>query len=483
MDSNKLLLLGGAVLASVSCTSAGQPHHRPNVILIMADDMGWGDVGFNGSSWISTPCLDSMAREGVVLSRFYAAAALSSPTRASVLTGRNPYRTGVFSANVGILREEELTLPEILHAAGYRTGHFGKWHLGSLTCSEADANRGREGNTKDYNPPSLHGYDQAFVTESKVPTWDPMKQPSGRGDGKCWDCLQEGESWIDYGTAYWDIDGRRVTDNLDGDDSRVIMDRVLPFIEESSSAGAPFLAVVWFHAPHLPCVAGPEYAAMYQGMDELSRNYGGCITAMDAQVGRLNAFLREKGLAENTVIFFCSDNGPENGTPGEAGIFRERKRSLHEGGVRVPSIAYCPGLFKPAVCDELCSTMDYLPTVLELTSTALPQNAYTLDGSSFARALLKGSSTSGHSVTMLLGGQVASVNGQYKMYSKNGRFELYDIVADPSESSDISAANPNLLETFRQETSCFIESCKESFKGAEYGTASYLRTGQKWPIK
>ena len=287
-----------AVSSLLSCTDKkpnGDSQPRPNILLIMADDLGWSDVGFTGNPIVQTPNLDSLVRQGIEFNHFYAGAPLSSPTRASVLTGRNPFRTGVYSANVGILRPEEITLPEILHDNGYSTGHFGKWHLGTLTYSEVDANRGRPGNTALYNPPALHGYDCCFVTESKVPTYDPMIQPENN-DGKFWDFIKDKSSARPYGTSYWDIDGNKVTDNLEGDDSRCIMDRVLPFIESSVDKGNPFLGVIWFHAPHLPCVADPEYVSLYGDLPVDERNYFGCISAMDGQIGRLVKYLKDNGL-------------------------------------------------------------------------------------------------------------------------------------------------------------------------------------------
>ena len=221
-------------------TFAAEAQNKPNIILLMADDLGWGDTGYNGNPIIKTPNLDIMASEGIRFNRFYSASSVCSPTRASVLTGRNPNRMGVFTANVGILRPEEVTLPELLKEEGYSTGHFGKWHLGTLTQTEKDANRGKPGNTKEYNPPSLHGYNAAFVTESKVPTWDPMKKPVGRSKQAGWDYIKDGEPYEPFGTHYWDINGNKVTENLDGDDSRVIMDRVIPFIEKSISDKSPF---------------------------------------------------------------------------------------------------------------------------------------------------------------------------------------------------------------------------------------------------
>lgn len=301
MKTNSQLLL----LLSPFCTfhiSMAQDASKPNIILIMADDLGWGDVGFNGNTRIQTPCLDRLSSEGVIFDQFYSSAPLSSPTRASVLTGRNAYRMGVFAPNVGILRPEEKTLPKLLKEKGYTTGHFGKWHLGTLTYKEVDANRGRPENKHLFNPPSEHGYDDAFVTESKVPTFDPMSAPVSN-NGRFWDYLPEYEERKTYGTYYWDINGNKVTEELRGDDSRIVIDRTLPFIDRSLKQGKPFLATIWFHTPHLPCVAGPEHAALYSDLPLEERNYYGCITAMDEQIERLVNFLKRKGIYENTVIF------------------------------------------------------------------------------------------------------------------------------------------------------------------------------------
>lgn len=200
---------------------------------------------------MKTPCLDKLAVEGVRFEHFYSAAPLSSPTRASVLTGRNAYRMGVFAPNVGILRPEEQTLPELLKERGYATGHFGKWHLGTLTVQERDANRGRPENKHLLNLPAEHGYDEAFVTESKVPTFDPMYAPASN-NGRFWDYLANGEERKAYGTYYWDAEGNKITEGLQGDDSRIVIDRALPFIDQSIRQSKPFLATVWFHTPHLP---------------------------------------------------------------------------------------------------------------------------------------------------------------------------------------------------------------------------------------
>ena len=144
----------------------------------MADDQGWGDVGYNGHPYLKTPNLDSMAKNGAIFTRFYSAGSVCSPTRASVMTGRHPERMRICSANCGHIQNEEITLAELVKKKGYRTGHFGKWHLGTLTKDILDANRGgRKQNEIHYAPPKNHGFDVSFVTESKVPTWDPMITP------------------------------------------------------------------------------------------------------------------------------------------------------------------------------------------------------------------------------------------------------------------------------------------------------------------
>ncbi|MGM9758829.1 MAG: sulfatase, partial [Parabacteroides sp.] len=378
----KNILTIGSMLLSLGVSHAQSTGKKPNIILIMADDMGWGDVGFNGNRIIQTPCLDRLATEGVRMDRFYSAGPLSSPTRASVLTGRHPFRTGVFSANEGILRPEEITLPELLKQVGYTTGHFGKWHLGTLTCNEVDANRGRPDNKHLYNPPAWHGYDAAFVTESKVPTFDPMLKPQ-TNNGRFWDYIQDRDTVLTYGTYYWDIKGNKVSAGLAGDDSRIIMDRVLPFIDNSVAEEKPFFSVVWFHAPHLPCVAGPEHAALYPNCSLEERNYYGCITALDEQIGRLISFLKNKQIYENTILLFCSDNGPELNTPGSAGNYKGKKRSLHEGGIRVPAFMVWPEQIKTSlILEEPCSTSDYLPSLLDMVGIPYPAERE-LDGESF----------------------------------------------------------------------------------------------------
>lgn len=206
---------------TLGISSCMEPPKRPNIILVMTDDLGWYDVGFTGNTVVKTPWLDSLASQGIILNRFYSASSVCSPTRASVLTGRNPLRMHIPTANSGHLKDEEITLPELLKKAGYTTGHFGKWHLGTLTRSIPDANRGgQEKFHGDYSIPTQHGYDTYFCTESKVPTFDPMVYPqtyeAGESKRYGWKAIQHPDSTQTYGTAYWTAENQKETPESKG---------------------------------------------------------------------------------------------------------------------------------------------------------------------------------------------------------------------------------------------------------------------------
>ncbi|WP_435895186.1 sulfatase family protein [Oceaniferula spumae] len=445
---------------------------RPNIILMMADDLGWGDVKcFNPKSPIMTPQLDAMAAAGVQFNRFYSSSPVCSPTRGSCLTGRHPFRYGIPYANTGHMKTEELTLAELLKKHGYATGHFGKWHLGTMTTKIVDANRGKPGNAKDFSPPWQHGFDVCFSTESKVPTWDPMLKPA-KGSKKGWDYIKDRSTADAYGTHYWNEKGEVVTDNLEGDDSRVIMDRVVPFVEQAAKDKKPFFAVVWFHTPHLPCVAGPKHAAMYSKYDSEKMNYYGCVTAMDEQVGRLREALRKAGVAENTMLWFASDNGPEGSakSPGTAADFRGRKRSLYEGGVRVSGILDWPARVKTGSVSEFPAvTSDYLPTIIDALGVGLAEDR-PRDGISLIPVIEGKQTERKKPIGFESQKQLAWTTHQYKLYSKNGgkKWELYDLLGDPSESKDIAAEHPEIVQSMAKNLAQWRESCKNSNQGKDY---------------
>lgn len=462
-------LFGGTLVA--------REGEKPNIILMMADDLGWGDVGaFNPKTPIKTPHLDEMAKAGMKFDRFYASSPVCSPTRGSSITGRHPFRYGVYYANTGNVKDEELTIAELLKEKGYVTGHFGKWHLGTMTTEMKDANRGGPGNPEEFSPPWKHGFDVCFSTESKVPTWDPMLKP-GKDEGwnngkKGWDAIKDKSTADAYGTHYWNAKGEVVKDNLEGDDSRVIIDRVVPFVEKAAEETKPFFAVVWFHTPHLPVVAGPEYAAMYPGVSDFEKNYNGCVTAMDEQVGRLRAVLKEAGVAENTMVWFCSDNGPEGSdkSPGSAADFKGRKRSLSEGGVRVPGILDWPARVKAGtVTDFPAVTSDYLPTILDVVGAEYIGDR-PLDGISLLPVISGEKKEREKGIGFQCRGTEAWSTQRYKIYKgkKNQPWKLYDLIADPSEKNDLAAEHPEIVKELAKKFNDWRASCKESDQGKDY---------------
>jgi arylsulfatase A-like enzyme len=290
-------------------------------------------------------------------------------------------------------------------------------------------------------------------------------------------------------TRYWTGLDQYAVDNLEGDDSRVIMDRVIPFIEQANGSGKPFLAVVWFHTPHNPVIAGDEYKKIYSDFDDDKQHYYGCITAMDEQIARLRERLSSLGISDNTIIFFCSDNGPagEGGgtkqTPGgrqqgSAGEFRGRKGALYEGGVRVPGIVYWPGakmtgkrIAYPVV------TCDYFVTLLGTLGLSLPSRPY--DGIDIRPALEGKTKVRKGFIGFQSPTDVSLVTDRYKLLAPDlntkteiPRYELYDLHSDPYERRDIADKNPRIVAKMKRELAQWMASCKHSDWGGDY--AGYL---------
>lgn len=467
-----LVSCAGVVEAPERNSPAGE---RPNVVLVMCDDLGWGDVGFNGGTVIRTPHLDEMAAQSLRFERFYAAAPVCSPTRGSVLTGRHPYRYGVYGANQGHLPGEEFTLYEALRAQGYTTGHFGKWHLGTLTKTLQESNRGGARGVAHYSPPWEHGVDVTFATEAKTPTFDPMVKPKGAGE-TTWSPVAEGAPSAPYGTHYWTGPDERVdpeSPELRGDDSKVIMNRAIEFIEGAVTCSTPFLAVIWLHAPHLPVVAGPEHTGLYPGASVYEANYYGCVTALDEQVGRLRRELRDLRIADNTLVAFCSDNGPEGkagDAPGSAGPLRGRKRDLFEGGLRVPALIEWPARIKtPRSTSVPCGTVDYLPTMLAAAGIAAPSGR-PADGISLL-PLIDGEMTARPTALGFQSGQqLAWIDNRYKLLSRDGgeTYAVFDLVADAAESRDLATEEPEVRRRLVAALTAWRASCRASDSGADY---------------
>jgi arylsulfatase A-like enzyme len=446
-----VILLTGSLLAEVD-----ESPERPNIILCMTDDQGWGDTGYNGHPYLQTPNLDAMSREGVTFTRFYSAAAMCSPTRGSCYTGRNPYRFGITFAMKGRLEPTEIPITTVLKQEGYTTGHFGKWHLGTLSRIEGDQKRwGAFANDpiRYYCPPWERDVDVSFVTESKVPTWDPMLDP-GPIKGNA---TPAEDPSAPYGNEYFTGEGQVATENVEGDDSRVIMDRAIPFIQNAVAEETPFFAVVWFHTPHSPIVGGESYRAMYADRPENEQHYYACITAMDEQVGRLRKELTDLGVADETILFFCSDNGPaRQGSPrhvGSNGGLSGHKLSIQEGGIRVPGLLVWPEIVKtPFTIDAPCVTTDYFPTILDALDIDLPSDRI-YDGISLLPFIEGELATRDKPIGFLNRDAKESVwmRQRYKLVSTPQGDALYDIENDPSEKNNLSDAMPDLLAEMKRE--------------------------------
>ena len=468
------LLLAISTLNAMFLTEASAESKPPNILLIMCDDLGWGDVGFNGNRQIKTPHLDRWAQQGVVLERFYAASPVCSPTRGSCLTGRHPHRYGIFHANRGHLPDAEVTLAEALRQRGYATGHFGKWHLGTLTTQIKESNRGGPQNAKHFAPPWQHGFDICFSTEAKVPTWDPMKKPPN-ASRLWWDPIAD-EDAVEYGTYYWSGPETRVRHNLAGDDSRVIVDRAIPFIEENTLKEHPFLAVVWLHAPHLPVVAGPKYTQLYKGHTKYEQHYFGCISALDNQIGRLLDKLTELNIVDNTFVLFCSDNGPEGkagNAPGTAASFRGRKRDLFEGGIRVPAFASWPNRIpKNRRIAVPMVTSDLFPTLCAEASRSKEDinsiGPQPLDGIKLMPILVGEINKRNRGIGFQFTNQTAWIEDRYKLIHRGDRKYLFDLLEDPGETNNLADQIPAILARLDHELQRWIRSCQQSQEGADY---------------
>lgn len=442
-----LLVLLALLFLVPSCRSTRSneiPAVQANIILCMSDDQGWGDTGYNGHRYLKTPNLDQISEEGVTFTRFYSAAAMCSPTRASCYTGRNPYRMGVTFAMKGMLEDREIPLSTVLKEAGYTTGHFGKWHLGTLSKEVGDQKRWGEfarDPERYYCPPWERDVDVSFVTESKVPTWDPLINANGEP----------------YGNDYFFGPGQTVKENTNGDDSRVIMDRALPFIQNAVEEGQPFLAVIWFHTPHSPVVGGPGYRQMYATHPENEQHYYACITAMDEQIGRLRAELETLGVDRNTMLWFCSDNGAaRQGSPrhvGSTGGLSGYKLSIQEGGIRVPGLLVWPErISEPLTINAPCVTSDYFPTILDALGIALPEDRI-YDGISLLPLLQGERKTRDRPIGFLNkeGSEAVWMEDRYKMIQTTGGTQLYDITTDSAEQTDLSGSLPEITKRMKAE--------------------------------
>jgi arylsulfatase A-like enzyme len=437
---SKLTALAAACLALVagpSAVDAAAP--RPNIIVIYADDLGYGDLGCYGHPTIRTPHLDRMAEEGMRFTQFYSAAEVCTPSRAALLTGRLPIRSGMcstrrrvlFGNSAGGIPEEELLLSEALKGQGYRTCCIGKWHLGHLP---------------QYLP-TRQGFDRYFG----LPYSNDMKPLY----------LLRQEEQIEPNPDQTQLTHRYT-------------DEAVQFIRESQQAGnkEPFFIYLPHTMPHTPLFASAkDRGRSARGL------YGDVVEAIDDSTGRILATLAELGLAENTLVVFSSDNGPwlirgVNG--GSAGLLREGKGSTWEGGMRVPGIFWWPKQIPAgAVTQELGSTMDIYVTCLKLAGAPLPAER-TLDGYDLSPLLLGQGKSPREVMFYYRGDQLFAVRqGPFKVHYKTqaGYGQpmpqshepplVYNLLHDPSEQHDVSKQHSEVIAAIASEVEAHRATLKD----------------------
>lgn len=324
---------------------------RPNIVVILADDLGFQDIGCYGGP-VKTPALDRLAAKGVRFTDFYSGCAVCSPSRATLLTGRNHIRAGVYSwisdrDQNSHLAEQELTLPEILKSHGYATAHFGKWHLGLPTSQ------------RNKPTPSQHGFDYWFATGNNA-------SPSHRNP----------VNFIRNGKPVGKIEGYAC---------RIVVDEAISWLDEKRNPDKPFFLNIWFHEPHAPIAAPDEIVSQYGELKDPAAIYSGTIDNTDRAIARLLKKLEEIDSPENTLIVYSSDNGSYRAD--RVGALRGKKGSNFEGGLRVPGIFYWPGTIKKGhVEHEPAGLVDLLATVCGLLGIGKPEGVH-LDGSDLSPLL------------------------------------------------------------------------------------------------
>lgn len=417
------LLVAALVWVAMRPAPASAPPPRPNIVLVITDDQGWAQLGMRGDPVLQTPHIDRLARGSVELTRFYVSP-VCAPTRASLMTGRHTYRTGVVDTWLGraLMAPDEVTLAEVLSAAGYRTGIFGKWHLG------------------DSHPmrPQDQGFDRVVVHRG-----GGIGQPSDPPGSDYFDPI-----------LFEDGKERR----FEGYVTDVIVDETLRFIDGGGSA--PFFAYVATNVPHSPYLVPDAYRERYaaRGLSDKDARIYGMITNIDDNVGRLLRHLEARGLADDTVVIFMSDNGPT--TDRFTAGLRDRKGSTFEGGIRVPFLVRWTGRLAPRTIATPAAHIDLMPTLLDLAGVAPPAGVK-LDGRSLAPLLGGASAAAAPPRTLFIQAHrgdtpeayrnFAAIGPRYKLVEGTGFAKrpgsatgpaLFDIEADPGETRDLTATLP-----------------------------------------
>ena len=432
------------ILSAVFCcvlSSLAESAERPNVVLVMADDQGWGQTGYYNHPILKTPNLDAMAANGLRFDRFYAAGPVCSPTRASVLTGRTHNRTGVRAHGYALHRQEK-TIAQALQKAGYATGHFGKWHLNGVRGPGVPVLK------SDPHHPGHFGFDH-WLTVTNFFDLNPIMSRMG------------------------------TFEEFQGDSSEIIVHEALEFIEQSKNNEKPFFTVIWYGSPHSPFRASDSDKVA--GESEASAHHHGELVAMDRSIGALRAGLKRMKLDQDTLVWFCSDNGGlKNVGHDSVGGLRGNKGTIWEGGLRVPGIIEWPSKIKPRITSYPASTMDIFPTLVDLLGLAQDSTLERLDGMTIQPLFTKEIGRRSKPIPFRYQNRAAFIDNELKIVTENvggKRYQLFDLEADKTESKDLYAARPADAKRLRQAIDTMIESVAASQTGADYPEGKVTREG------
>ncbi len=433
------LLICLPLSAAAAGDSPSEPRNaQPNIVLVMADDMGWGQTGYYHHPILKTPNLDSMAAHGLRFDRFYAAGPVCSPTRSSVLTGRSHRRTGVESHGFA-LRLQEHTIAQALQTAGYATGHFGKWHLNGIRGPGVPIL------STDSHRPGVFGFEEWL---SVTNFFDRNPIMSRMGD------------FVEF----------------EGDSSEIIVDEALKFIKAKAIAKQPSFTVIWYGTPHSPFVSDPIDARPFAALDKNSKNHYGELVAMDRSIGSLREGLREIGIAENTLVWFTSDNGglPKI-TPETVGGLRGFKGSLYEGGIRVPAILEWPAKIKPRITSIPAVSMDIVPTLLEVVGLSDDDFTQPQDGISLTKLFEREWESRPKPIPFSYQQNTAIIDNEYKLLELTSNqkkptlaLELYNLIEDPEEKNNLYQSAPELAARMTKQLRAWQSSLADSQVGKDY---------------
>ncbi len=397
---------------------------KPNIVVFLADDMGWGDSATYGHELIQTPNLDKLASQGVKFTQCYSACGVCSPSRSAILTGRTPYRNGVYRHLSGNheahLRSSEITYPKLLKTIGYETCHVGKWHLNSR----------QQFNTPKYPQPGDHGYDYWMATHNNA-------EPSHENPNNF-------------------VRNGKPVGELKGFSAPLVAAEASRWLSEVRDDSKPFALSIWIHEPHAPIATDSKFSSLYG--DHKNSTYMGNITQLDHALGKVMSALDAEGVSDNTLLIFTSDNGPVAKHGGTTGGLRGGKRSDHEGGIRVPGLARWPGHIKPAtVSDVPVIGTDIFATVLDIAGIPLPADR-TIDGVSMLPAF--DGKPLDRKVPLFWrthvsppSDRVALRIGDWKLVGDETltKFQLYEIQKDWKEETDLSKKMPQRTESMKKQ--------------------------------